>query len=243
MDNWVRVRAAPEREEDMFKDRAEAGRMLAAKLAAARLARPVVLALPRGGVPVGAEIARILHSRLDLVLVRKVGVPSQPELAAAAVVDGERPRVILNPPVLRAAGLEIEDLQDDIDRETRELERRRRAYLKDRPRVPINGLTAIVVDDGIATGTTIRAALEAIRAQRPSKLILAVPVAPTDTLGELAPLVDGIVCLEKPEPFHAVGLHYADFHQISDAEVIDCLNRADLLPARPGLRSRTRDAA
>jgi putative phosphoribosyl transferase len=227
----------------MFKDRAEAGRLLGAKLASAGFVRPVVLALPRGGVPVGAEIARMLQAPLDLMLVRKVGAPCQPELAAAAVVDSEHPHVVLNPPVLRAVGLEIEDLQDDIDRETRELERRRKAYLKDQSRVPIKGLTAIVVDDGIATGTTIRAALEAIHAQEPSKLILAVPVAPADTLTELAPLVDGIVCLEKPEPFRAVGLHFADFHQISDAEVIDCLRQADRRPAGPGIGSKKRNAA
>ncbi len=207
----------------MFRDRNDAGRRLATLIAAKNYPDPVVLALPRGGLPIGSEISRALGAPLDILLVRKVGVPFQPELAAAAVVDGDDPHVVLNMPVLRAAGLEPEDLAEDIEREKREIERRRAAYLHGRKRRSVTGRTAIVVDDGIATGTTVRAALDALRGEKPSKLVLAVPVAPRETIRKLARRVDEIICLEQPEPFVAIGQHYADFRQLTDAEVMACL--------------------
>jgi putative phosphoribosyl transferase len=226
----------------MFMDRTEAGRRLAVVIAGKQYDNPIVLALPRGGIPVALEIARALHVPMDLLLVRKVGVPFQPELAAAAIVDGARPHIVLNPPVLRAAGLDAEDLADDIEREKRELERRRTAYLKGRKRSSVKGRTAIIVDDGIATGTTVRAALEALRNEGPTRVVLAIPVAPHDALEELAHLVDEIVCLEQPEPFYAIGAHYSDFGQLSDADVAHFMDSAEAdMPPHYGEGARHQD--
>jgi putative phosphoribosyl transferase len=226
----------------MFTDRTEAGRRLAAVVARKQYDNPIVLALPRGGIPVALEIARALHAPMDLLLVRKVGLPFQPELAAAAIVDGARPHIILNPPVLRAAGLDAEDLADDIEREMRELERRRTAYLKGRKRSSVKGQTAIIVDDGIATGTTVKAALDALRSEGPARLVLAIPIAPRETLEELAQLVDEIVCLEQPEPFYAIGAHYSDFGQLSDADVAHFMDSAEVnMPPHYGEGSRSQN--
>lgn len=209
----------------MFVDRRDAGIKLAAALAARSFDAPVVLALPRGGVPVAFEVAGALHAPLDLVLVRKVGIPGQRELAAAAVVDGAAPIVVYNRSVMRALDLSEADLAKDVVRETAEIARRRKAYLRGRPAAPVSGRTVIVVDDGIATGTTVRAALTALRQQRPSRLVLAVPVAASDVLRELKELADEIVCLEQPALLRAVGFHYGDFSQLEDAEVVDLLDR------------------
>jgi putative phosphoribosyl transferase len=217
----------------VFDDRAAAGRELAQRLAERGYADPVVLALPRGGLPVAAEVARVLGAPLDLVLVRKIGLPEQPELAVGAVVDGERPELVLNEALrglvapARLAELEAQQL--------REIERRRRLYLGARGRVPLAGRTAIVVDDGLATGATARAALHALRRQQPARLVLAVPVAPPDTLAALAAEADELVCLETPDPFYALGQFYADFRQLDDADVQRIL--ADVPPpaaADPG---------
>ena len=170
-----------------FADRRAAGRALARVLAKKNLVAPVVLALPRGGVPVAAEIASALGAPLDIVLVRKIGVPFQPELAAAAVVDGGDPEVVTNDDVVRLAGVTPADLAAGAKRELEEIERRRSVYLQGRARVPLEGRTIILVDDGIATGASIRAALKALRRKSPKALILAVPVAPleaVDALGE-----------------------------------------------------------
>jgi putative phosphoribosyl transferase len=207
----------------VFADRAEAGRALATELSTRDYADPAVLALPRGGVPVAAEIARALAAPLDLVLVRKIGVPYQPELALAAVVDGEHPEVIVNPDVWRTAGVSEAEFKRLEARAVAEIERRRACYLQGRDRVAITGATAIVVDDGIATGATVRAALRALRRARPARLILAVPVAAGDTLRELATEVDEIVCLQTPSPFYAIGGFYRDFAQLSDEDVIELL--------------------
>jgi predicted phosphoribosyltransferase len=208
-----------------FKDRTEAGRRLAAALAAYGNDNPVILALPRGGVPVAAEVAAALNAPLDLILVRKIGVPYQPELAMGAVVDGGTPIVVRNEDVIRMAGIAEGDFESVRDSELAEIERRRQRYLGDRVRVEIEGRTAIVVDDGIATGATTRAALRATRLRNPKQLILAVPVAPTETLAALRADTDDIVCLEDYEFFGAIGLYYADFRQISDEEVIRVLAR------------------
>lgn len=199
--------------------------MLADELAAREYDNPVVLALPRGGVPVGAEVAKALDAPLDLVLVRKIGVPWQPELALAAVVDGPHPEVVVNDDVWRAAHVSDEEFEKLKAREMKEIDRRRRAYLADRERVAIEGATVIVVDDGIATGATVRAALKALRRGKPKKLVLAVPVAPPDTVAGLRREVDEVVCLQTPEPFYAIGLFYENFTQMSDQDVVAVLAR------------------
>jgi putative phosphoribosyl transferase len=206
-----------------FADRRAAGRALAEVLAKKKLVAPVVLALPRGGVPVAAEIASALGAPLDIVLVRKIGVPFQPELAAAAVVNGGDPEIVTNEDVVSLAGVTAADLSAGIKRELEEIERRRRVYLQGRTRVPLEGRTIILVDDGIATGASIRAALKALKRKGPKALILAVPVAPPEAVDALAREVDKVVCLWAPETFFAIGVHYVDFHQISDKEVVKLL--------------------
>jgi len=209
----------------VFANRAAAGRALAAVLAKMRLHDPVVLALPRGGVPVAAEIAQRLEAPLDLVFVARIGVPFHQELAAAAVVDGKNAELVVNQQVRGLAKVAQSYLESEAKRQLAEIERRRGAYLQGRPTVPIRGRTAIVVDDGIATGTTVRAVVQALRRRKPKTLILAVPVAPADTVKVLRAEVDELVCLETPDPFYAVGLHYRDFHQVSDAEVVGLLGQ------------------
>jgi predicted phosphoribosyltransferase len=210
-----------------FVDRADAGRRLAAKLAPLGGHHVVVLALPRGGVAVGFEIAQALSAPLDLVLVRKIGAPGMPELALAALVDagGEVERVVDE----RVAGefsVPPAYLAREAAREAGELARRRALYAGARPSLPLTERTAIVVDDGIATGTTMRAALLAIRRAKPARLVLAVPVAPADAIERLRPEVDDILCLETPENFFAIGQFYEDFHQLGDDEVMALLERA-----------------
>jgi len=203
----------------IFADRIDAGRRLAAALAPLRGEDCVVLALPRGGVPVAAEVARALDAPLDLVLVRKIGAPHQQELAVAAVVDGDTPQLVRNEDVIRMLHVGEDYLEAEARRQLKEIERRRTAYLAGRTPEPIEGRTAIVVDDGIATGATTRAALRAVRARRPRRLVLAVPVAPPDTIAALASEVDQIVCLSQPEPFGAIGAFYDDFRQLEDEDV------------------------
>ncbi len=213
----------------MFKDRIDAGRRLAQALAHLKNENPVVLALPRGGVPVGFEVAQALAAPLDIILVRKIGAPFQPELALAAVVDGGHPEFVFNHDLLKLLGLSEDEVRAGAAGELEEIERRRRVYLGDRPRAAIAGATAIVVDDGIATGATMRAALIAARRAQPRRLVLAVPVAPPETLDELKREVDEAVCLETPSDFDAIGRFYWDFSQTSDDEVRDLLARADRL--------------
>ena len=210
-----------------FSTRKEAGRLLGLKLQALKLDDPVVMALPRGGVPVAVEVARMLKAPIDLLMVRKIGVPWQRELAAAAVVDGERHDLVLNDEVMSTLGLTEADLADQVRNQLKEIERRRLVYLAGRAPVPVEGRSVIVVDDGIATGTTVRAGLVALRRRKPSRLILAVPVAPPDTAARLRREVDELVCLEQPTPFVAIGVFYRDFHQVEDAEVVALLNPGD----------------
>ncbi|MBA16571.1 MAG: phosphoribosyltransferase [Sphingomonas sp.] len=210
----------------LFRDRVDAGRRLAAVLAPFEGAHPLVLALPRGGVPVAFEIARELQADLDLLFVRKLGAPGHEEFGIGAVVDGAHPQVVLNEMIVRALRLEQRYIDAELARQLREIERRRSAYMGNRASQPIGGRTVIVVDDGIATGSTMLAALQGIRRNHPAQLVLAVPLAPTEALRELRPWCDEIVCLAAPEPFHAVGLHYADFAQTSDAEVVRLLAQA-----------------
>jgi putative phosphoribosyl transferase len=211
----------------VFDDRDQAGRALAARLADEHLPGPiVVLALPRGGVPVAAPVARRLNAPLDLLLVRKIGAPWQSELAVGAVVDGGHPEVVIDEAASAATGASRSYIDQQAQIEWRELERRRAVYLRGRTPVPVAGATVILIDDGIATGTTVRAALIALRRRGPARLVLAVPVAPHDTLTRLAREVDKIVCLAEPVPFRAIGLHYRDFEQLSDEAVITALDAA-----------------
>ena len=210
-----------------FENRDEAGRLLAERLMNLHLPKPlVVLALPRGGVPVGAVVARALGAPLDLLLVRKIGAPWQPEYALGAVAEGNPSEVFVDPDSRRGTGVELDYIHAQAQTELREIARRRRAYLSDRAPVEVKGRTAIVVDDGIATGATMRAALKALRRRQPSLLVLAVPVAPQDTLDALRGEVDRIVCLEQPFPFNAVGQHYVEFDQVSDEQVMQALDSA-----------------
>jgi|SRR6516165_2820957 len=204
----------------MFADRKTAGRQLSQRLQYLRHEKPVVLALPRGGVPVGFEIAEGLDAPLDIVLVRKIGVPWQPELALGAVVDGANPHVVINDSLAAELAIDESYITSETARQLEEIERRRKLYLGDRPPVPLAGRTVIVVDDGIATGSTVRTALRAIRNAGAGKIVLAVPVAPRDALDELRGEVDEIICLSTPSPFIAVGAHYAEFAQLADADVI-----------------------
>ena len=209
-----------------FRDRTEAGRLLGERLVHLKDERPVVLALPRGGVPVGFEIARTLGAPLDVMVVRKLGAPGQPELAMGAVVDGQSPEIVTNPEVVHAVGISDAALEAAAREQLQEIERRQRLYRGDRERVRVEGMNAIVVDDGVATGASMRAALRGVRRWRPRRLVLAVPVAAADTLEVLRTEVDEAVCLSAPRDFWAVGAHYQDFRQTSDEEVIDLLGRA-----------------
>jgi putative phosphoribosyl transferase len=213
-----------------FKDRADAGRRLAAALGAYVDQEPVVLALPRGGVPVAAIVADRLKAPLDLVLVRKIGTPGQPEVALGAVVDGAHPTIVRNEDILVATGTGVAEFDAIGRRELAEIERRRVRYLGRRAPLEVAGRVVIVVDDGIATGATVRAALRATRARGPAKLVLAIPVAAPDALAALRPEADAIVCLATPEDFLGVGQFYEDFRQVSDEEVIDLLARAPIVP-------------
>ena len=206
-----------------FRNRSDAGRRLGSALAKYKGQHPIVLALPRGGVPVAAEIAAALSAPLDLVLVRKIGVPYQPELAMGAVADGPSPITVRNNDVIVQAGVSEAAFDAARDREQAENQRRRLRYLGGRGHPALAGKTAILVDDGIATGATMRAALRAVRAQRPKTLVLAVPVAPTDTIAEMRKEADEVVCLEAHEVFGAIGFFYSDFDQVSDEEVVATL--------------------
>src|SRR3974377_103459 len=212
-----------------FKDRSEAGRKLTKALAAYKDQHPVILALPRGGVPVAAGVPPALHAPLDLILVRKIGLPIQPELAMGAVVDGGAPIIVRNEDVIRLAEIDETEVKANCDSELSETEGVRRRYLGSRERSDVAGKIAIVIDDGIATGATTRAALRATRMRNPKKLVLAVPVAPTDNVAALRSDADEVVCLEDYEFFGAIGLYYKNFAQVTDEEVIEMLKR---FPAR-----------
>lgn len=210
----------------IFADRHDAGRQLAVALRAYVDQDVVVLALPRGGVPVGYEVAAELAAPLDLLFVRKIGAPGHPELGIGAVVDGASPQVVINP---EAAFLEppAAYVAEQVRQELLEIDRRRAAYLHGRQPIDLHDRTVIVVDDGVATGGTLRAALQGLQAAGVGRLVVALPVGPPDVVLSLAGQADEMVCLYTPEPFHAVGLWYRDFRQTTDEEVVDLLARAD----------------
>jgi len=218
----------------LFRDRADAGRHLLSTLGAYQ-GRPdvLVLGLPRGGIPVGYEVARGLGAPLDVFVVRKLGVPGQEELAMGAIATGGV-RVV-NRDVVDALHIAPDVLDRAAEAERRELERRERSYRGDRPEPRVEGRTVILVDDGLATGSTMRAAVQALRQQRPARIVVAVPVAASATCEELRREVEDVVCFATPEPFMAVGRFYDDFSQTTDEEVHDLLAsaRADDEAARP----------
>jgi len=209
----------------MFTDRREAGVELLRRLPKLDPEETVILALPRGGLPVADVIADALGAPLDIALVRKVGFPSQPEFALAAVTDGDDPRVTVNEDVARMAGLDDAAIRRLAELELPEIRRRREIYLKGRPPVSLAGKTVLVVDDGIATGATMRAALRLVRDAGPARVIAAIPVGPADTIAALERECDEVICLECPVPFRAVGLHYRSFEQVSDATVCEIMER------------------
>jgi predicted phosphoribosyltransferase len=209
----------------LFRDRADAGRVLAGNLQA-YADRPdvLVLALPRGGVPVAFEVARALHAPLDLFLVRKLGLPGHEELAMGALASGGVR--VLNDEVVRLLRVPPEVIDLVAAEERQELARREQAYRGDRPPLDVRDKTVILVDDGLATGSTMRAAVAALRRLGPRQIVVAVPVAAAETCAELREEVDDMVCVRTPEPFRAVGLWYQDFSQTSDEEVRELLQRA-----------------
>lgn len=215
----------------LLPNRASAGRQLAKRLLRLRETDPLILALPRGGVPVAYEIARALDAELDLMLVRKLGAPGNREFAIGAVVDGEDPQVVLNDDAAEILSPGSDYLTREMSRQLIELERRRTAYLGSRRKPRIAGRMVVMVDDGIATGATITAAIKGARKAGVAGLVLAVPVAPRDAVARLEPLCDEIVVIAMPEPFGSVGQHYADFTQTSDAEVVRLMR--DARRARP----------
>ena len=205
----------------LFADRVDAGRRLAAEVLHLGDADVVVLGLPRGGVPVGAQVAHHLGAPLDVIVVRKLGVPAQPELGMGAIgEDGIR---VVNESVVRVAGVSPEDLARVEQRERAELERRAERFRGDRPRIPVDGRTVVVVDDGIATGSTARAACQVARAQGAARVVLAVPVAPPGWAARFEGDADELACVANPEPFHAIGQWYRDFSQTTDEQVVACL--------------------
>ena len=209
----------------IFRDRRDAGQQLAEELIAyADRADVLVLALPRGGVPIAYEVAKRLSAPLDIFLVRKLGVPGHEELAMGAIATGGM-RVI-NEPVVTSLGIPDEVIDRVAEREQQELERRERAYRDGRPAPDVRGRTVILIDDGLATGATMRAAAAALRQQQPARIVVAVPVAAQETCDEFRSEVEEIICAVTPKPFRGVGLWYEDFSQTTDEEVRDLLTRA-----------------
>jgi putative phosphoribosyl transferase len=217
-----------------FLDRRDAGQRLAAELKARAFPDPAVLALPRGGVPVAYEVANALDAPLDILLVRKLGAPGHEEFGIGAVVDGAQPQIVLNSEAIEMLRVSSSYIEEERDRQLAEIERRRQLYAGSAPPLDVEGRTAIVVDDGVATGGTVTVALRSLRRAGPRRIVLAIPVAPPETLDKLVTEADEVVCLSAPRDFRAVGLHYGDFTQTSDEEVISLLasRRADVLAER-----------
>lgn len=208
-----------------FANRRDAGRALARAMETMTFVDPVVLALPRGGVPVGFEVAKALGAPLDVLMVRKIGAPGHEEYGIGAVVDGGAHQVVIDEAMARMVGAGGDYIDFQTARQLAEIERRRALY-RTGPPVSFGHRDVIVVDDGIATGWTVRAALQGLAKTNPARIILAVPLAPAATLSELRGLCDQVICLASPSPFHAVGAHYSDFSQTEDEEVVRLLAQA-----------------
>jgi putative phosphoribosyl transferase len=231
-------------EEQRFRDRTQAGQRLATQLAAyAHRPDVLVLGLPRGGVPVAFEVARALHAPLDVLIVRKLGVPGEEELAMGAIASGGVR--VLNDDVVQMLGIPQEVINKVAAHEQHELERRERLYRGDRPAYDVHGRIVILVDDGIATGATMRAAVAALRQLQPARIVIAVPAAASATCEEFAAQVDELVCVIRPEAFFAVGFWYEHFSQTTDQEVRDLLEQATheqvARPQKPYRTSRAKD--
>ncbi|MEM3539274.1 MAG: phosphoribosyltransferase [Nitrososphaerales archaeon] len=207
----------------MFKNRLEAGRILAEALLEYKNKNTIVLAIPRGGVVVAYEVAKALNAPLDLIIPRKIGAPDQPELAIGAITEDGT--TILNQDIIQNLKVSDEYIKAEVKRQIEEIKRRIKKYLGDKPRISIKGKIVILIDDGVATGATIRAAIASIRKREPALIVLAIPVGPKDTVRELRKYADKVICLITPEPFFAIGQFYENFDQISDEEVIQILNR------------------
>jgi len=220
----------------IFKNRQQAGKLLAEEIARHGYDDPIVLGLPRGGVPVAAEVAAKLKAPLDVILVRKIGAPMQPELAIGAVVDGGTPEIVRNEELIRALGLTEDDFREEAQRQLEIIEARRKLWVAGRPRIPVKDKTAIIVDDGIATGATVRASLHALKRQGPKRTVVATPVAPLQAVEALRGEADEVICLEIPAFFGAISVFYLDFSQVSDAEVSRLLesSRAESVPEKGG---------
>lgn len=216
---------------ERFENRMQAGSLLVPRLAVyAGRSDVVVLALPRGGVPVGFAVARQLDAPLDLIIVRKLGMPGQPEVAIGAIASGGL--CVLRPDIMNVVGVPMEVINAIAERESQELTRRETLYRAGRPTLSLQDKTVILIDDGIATGATMLAAVYVAREANPARIIVAVPVAPVDTVSMLQAEVDELVCLNTPDPFHAVGAWYERFQQVSDDEVTSLLERADRADGR-----------
>ena len=209
-----------------FANRQDAGQRLAEAVEKLGLADPVVLALPRGGVPVAAVLAERLKAPLDVLLARKIGAPGEPEFAIGAVVDGATPATVLHQDTIDRLAISREYVDAEIARQLSAIADRRRLYLGADAPVDLTGKDAVIVDDGIATGATIEAAIKAVRQSAARQVVLAVPVAPAKTIARLRGVADQIVCLSAPRVFGAVGAHYADFRQVADDEVKRLLRQA-----------------
>jgi putative phosphoribosyl transferase len=216
----------------VFQNRSDAGRQLAEALRGIAAESPIVYGLPRGGVPVAAEVAAALCAPLDVLIVRKIGMPGQPELALGAICDGEPPFVVWNENLVRQAGLDTRDCAGLAAVQAAEVARRRSRWLGDRPRRSAKGKTAIVVDDGLATGATARAAIHALRAESPRRIVLAAPVAPPQAADEIRGLADDVVILQETDWFPGVGAFYVDFNQVEDEDVTEILRSSE-----PGQRN------
>lgn len=208
-----------------FENRRDAGRQLAKKLSEKDFENPLILALPRGGVPVAYEVANALGAQMDLLFVKKIGAPGWPEYGMGAVVDGANPQIVLTEEIVRQLQPSEEYIEAEMQRQLEEIARRRLTYLGERQPIDLKDRTVIIVDDGIATGGTVKAVLKGVRKNQPRKIILAVPVAPRSTLVELSDQCDEIICLHTPSPFGAVGAFYRDFNQTDDSEVISLMSQ------------------